>query len=104
MAKLSLKDVARLTDDLRGEDLITNPDMNDYVMEMQEVGGNVLKNLSSEELAVAVSFMEAMFTYTLLQKNPMLFMMVTNDLSSIGLAMTQALKFVVGISLSEDWR
>jgi hypothetical protein len=104
MAKLSLKDVAELSDNLEREELISNTDMQEYIVEMQEVGAEVLKQLSGDELAVAISFMQAMFSYQLIEDNPMLAMVFLSKPESTSVAMMQALKFAVGISLSEDWR
>jgi len=105
MAKLSLKDIAALAEDRnKMSDLPNNPDMQDYVNEMQEVGMEVFKNLSEEELAVVVSFMQAMFSYQLTLDEPMLAMMFLGKIKETSLPMAQALKFAVGVVLSEDWR
>ena len=104
MAKLCLKDVARYTEEKSNEDLIGDPDMQQYVDEMQTVGQSIIKNLPDEELAVVVSFMQAMFSYQLMNSNPMLGMIFISNTKETGIAMAKSLMFAIGVMLSEDWR
>ena len=104
MAKLSLKDVVRTMDNKDPKDVVDDVDMQDYVQEMQDVGIEVLKGLSGQELAAVISFMQSMFCMQLMNDNPLLALAFLKDSDDMSIAMGQALKVAIGIALSEEWR
>ena len=104
MAKLSLEDVARYTEEMDVQDILQNQDMKDYTNEIQDVGLDVLKSLSSKEIAVATSIMQAAFTSQMIEDNSMLALMCLSQAEDFSLAMAQSLKVAIGIVLSEGWR
>lgn len=104
MAKLTLEDVARYTEEMDLSEILENQDMQDYTNELQEVGIDVLKSLSKKEMAVAISIMQAAFTSQLVEDNPMIAFMVMSQTTDFTMAMGQALKIAIGVVLSEGWR
>ena len=104
MAKFSLKDVVWTMDNKEQKDVIDDVDIQNYVQEMQDVGIEVLKSLSHQELAAVISFMQSMFCMQLMSDNPLLAFAFIKNSDDISIAMGQALKVAIGIILSEEWR
>lgn len=104
MAKLTLEDVARYAKTMETKDILQNKDMLDYTEELQRVGIDVISSLSTDELSVAVSIMEAAFTSQMIEDNPMLAFVLLDKSKEFGIAMGQALKVAIGVVLSEGWR
>lgn len=105
MNKLTLKDAVRTVraiDD--GIALSKNEDMLTYVRDMKNLGTEILKNLTFEEIAGALSFLQSTGIADLLDKEPVLAMALMTKQDAYTSMMVEILKFSIGITISEEWR
>lgn len=106
MTDLTLKRIAeRYSDTESLKEIYSDSEMTEYIDQMQDVGIDIMRKMSETELAVAISFMQAMFTQALMNNGDIMkAMMLMSDDESFSTAMGQAFKFAIGMAITEEWR
>jgi len=105
MSKIGLREVVELIENKDVIDLAHDEDLQEFMGEVDDTGGKILRSIPKEQFFSAVTLLQAIVTVDLVTDGEIkMAMLVMSDKTVFGNMMAVALKMSVGLAALEEWR
>jgi hypothetical protein len=105
MVKIGMNDVVGIIRDGDVASLANNPDLLEYLSEVDELGTEILSQIPEDQIVASVTLLQALITTDLMSDGEMkMAFMCLSDVETFAGMMTIAMKISIGLAALEEWR